>query len=193
MGVVLYFDGVMLILGTLLSFMGIEVPVTPIIAVLVISLIFMTLYMQRYDGNLFDEDHKLKKGVLKGFLKKGSLSMVAILVVLIAVFVSTRPLVVEVSDEALVIKGMYGMALPLDEIEEVLWLETLPKIEIRTNGAAIGPYLKGHFQLEAYGASKLFVNKGYPNYILVQTKDQVIIFNMELTALKRIYTQLIQK
>lgn len=193
MGVVLYFDGFMLILATVLVFLGVDVPLTPIIVVLVVSLGFMTLFMQRYDGNLFDVNHKLKKGVFKKFLKSGSVTVIALVAVLAMIFVSTRPLDVEVNEEALVINGMYGTTIRYDEIVEVQWLNTLPKIEMRTNGADIGPHLKGHFKLESLGAVKLFVNKKYEHFILIKTQDQVVIFNMDLESLKPIYDQLMQK
>jgi hypothetical protein len=166
---------------------------TPIIVVLVVSLGFMTLFMQRYDGNLFDENHKLKKGVFKKFLKSGSVTVIALVAVLAMIFVSTRPLDVEVNEEALVINGMYGTTIRYDEIVEVQWLNTLPKIEMRTNGADSGPHLKGHFKLESLGAVKLFVNKKYEHFILIKTQDQVVIFNMDLESLKPIYDQLMQK
>lgn len=193
MGVVLYFDGVMLILVTLLVAMGIDIPIAPIVAVLVISLVFMTLFMQRYDGNLFDENHKLKKGIFKKYLKSSSITVVALVAVLAVVLISTRPLIVEVGEDALVIKGMYGTTIRYDAMEAVEWLDTLPNIEMRTNGAAIGPYLKGHFKLEALGSAKLFVNKKYEGYILIRTQDQVILFNMDLESLRGIYEQLKQK
>lgn len=192
-GVVMYFDSALLLISAILVHMGIEVPFGLISVVLVVSLVFMTLFMQRYDGNLFDEHHKLKKGLIKKFAQKGALTMVSLILVACVLFYSTRPLVVEVSEDAVVIKGMYGTTIPLSEIEDIIWLEELPKVEVRTNGAAIGPYLKGHFKLADYGAAKLFVDKNNPNFILIKTKEEVVIFNMDSASLKVIYDQIHQK
>lgn len=52
MGIVLYFDGLLLILLSILQYSGIKLSSVPIFAVIVISFLFMLVFLQRYDGNL---------------------------------------------------------------------------------------------------------------------------------------------
>lgn len=85
MAVILYFDGIMLILATIMVSVGTNISFTPIIVVLVVSLSFMTLFMQRYDGNLFDENHKLKKGVFKKSMKSGSVTVIVLALVVMVI------------------------------------------------------------------------------------------------------------
>ena len=64
------------------------------------------------------------------------------------------------------------------KIESAELKETLPTIELRTNGSSLGPYLKGYFRTKELGSVKLFVNRRNPNFIYLETAKRFIIFNM---------------
>lgn len=58
-------------------------------------------------------------------------------------------------------------------------MEELPTIEMRTNGSALGPNLKGHFRTTELGSVKLFVNTQNPHFIYLETDEGITIFNMK--------------
>lgn len=190
MGIVFYFDGALLILTSLILNMGIKFSPVPIFVILVISVVFMLIFLQRYDGNLFDENHKLKKGSLKQFLMPASLSSVAVIVVLILAVWSMQPLKLETETEYFKISGMYGSEYQYEKIENLQYLEAIPKILTRTNGAALGSHLKGYFKMEELGSVKLFVNTDYEGYVYFEYEGKKIIFNTPEESLKVIYETL---
>ncbi len=57
-------------------------------------------------------------------------------------------------------------------------METLPRIEARTNGSALGSYLKGHFRTKEYGPVKLFVDAKTPPFVYLKSGEEVVIFNL---------------
>lgn len=193
MGLVFYFDGALLILTSLLLYMGVKLNTLPVFVIIAISVVFMLIFLQRYDGNLFDEDHKLKKGALKQMLMPASVSSVVVIIVIILGIWSMQPLKVTTEDTYFKISGMYGNEYAYDQIENLQYLETIPKILIRTNGAAIGSHLKGHFNLETLGAVTLFVNTDYHAYVYFEYEGKKIIFNMEEETLKSIYNTLLER
>lgn len=193
MGIVFYFDGALLILTSILLSLGVKMSPAPIFVIIAISVVFMLIFLQRYDGNLFDEDHKLKKGALKQFLMPASLSSVAVIVVLILAVWSMQPLKLNTETEYFKISGMYGSEYQYDKIENLQYLESIPKILTRTNGAAIGSHLKGFFKLEELGSVKLFVNTDYDAYVYFEYEGKKVIFNTEMDTLKEIYDTLDSK
>ena len=193
MGLVFYFDGALLILTSALLYMGLKFSPAPIFVIIAISVVFMLIFLQRYDGNLFDENHKLKKGSLKQFLMPASLSTVAVIGVLVMVVWSMQPLKVTTEDDYLKISGMYGNEYAYDKIENLQYMETIPKILLRTNGASLGSHLKGHFKLEELGSVTLFVNTDFKGYVYFEYEGKKIIFNMEETLLKPIYNTLLER
>lgn len=77
--------------------------------------------------------------------------------VLIAVIITTAVVAVtgwtvmpagfNLENERLDIKGAYGVTIRYDEITSLELQEEFPDLISRTNGAALGPYSKGHFKL----------------------------------------------
>jgi len=71
---------------------------------------------------------------------------------------------------------MYGYEFPLSDIKSVTTINTLPS-GYRTNGAATGKYNLGNFSLSGYGASKMYVYKEHPPYIVLELPNLYIFFN----------------
>jgi len=193
MGIVFYFDGALLILMTILNFSGIKLSSIPIFVVIAISVLFMLIFLQRYDGNLFDDTHKLRPGALKQILKPFSLTGLILIVVAGLLIWSSQPLEVIMNDTNFEIKGMYGETFDYDQVENLERLTELPKILARTNGAAIGAHLKGHFKIENIGAVTLFLNTDYKDYIYFEYGGKKFIFNVALDKLDIIYDTLVEK
>lgn len=189
-GIVSYFDGALLLLVAILSALNIHVSSFAIVVVIGISIIFMLIYSLRYDAHYFEESGKLKKGALKSMLLPVTSGGVVIVIVAVVLLWTMQPLGVVLGDDALQIKGMYGGTYAYDQMEQLKYMDELPKISMRTNGAALGSHLKGHFQLEEFGAVTLFINTNDRGYIYFEYEGKKIIFNQPLEELKKTYDEL---
>lgn len=163
------------------------------IALTLVATLIVTIKAPKYDGNLYDKDGK----PLSGQKKKAKIPLIISSVVFIGVgimmYFSLQPTAITISEDTLQIAGMYGDDIPLQHIEAVHVLDTLPPIAARTNGSAIGDHLKGHFKLENGDKVKLFIDKGVPPFIEVRTADETFIFNLQTAAdTQQLSTQLQQ-
>ena len=63
-------------------------------------------------------------------------------------------------------------------MEAMSIMETLPEIELRTNGIGMGNIQTGHFRLEGTGPCRLYVNLRFSPFVqLVLDDGEIIIFN----------------
>jgi hypothetical protein len=193
MGIVFYFDGALLILISILKYVGIKFSVAPVFVIIAVSIVFMLVFLQRYDGNLFDENHKMRPGAIKQMIKPLGFTGLILIVVAGLMTWSIQPLSVVVGDTDFEIKGMYGDTYDYDKVENLERMTVLPKILMRTNGAAIGAHLKGHFKLETLGSVTLFLNTDYNDYIYFEYEGKKFIFNTIPEKLDAIYDTLDEK
>jgi hypothetical protein len=107
------------------------------------------------------------------------IGVVTLVFVGVLLFFSSQSTKVTVLEEGLEIQGMYGDVYTWESISNVELIEELPTIELRTNGSALGSNLKGHFRTTEMGSVKLFVDTSKPPFILLETDEGNIIFNME--------------
>lgn len=133
---------------------------------------------QKYDGNIYDENGKLRKGAWKQFVLPVGILIVALIFVAVMMFFSSQSTKVSFLQEGIQIHGMYGDVYTWESIENVKLEEELPTIEVRTNGSALGSNLKGHFRTRELASVKLFVNTKKPPFIYIETDDGITIFNM---------------
>ncbi len=175
---------VLVVVGVLLA-VGVAVPLAVPLVFFGVTTLALLVRAQRYDGNLFDEDGRLRPGAWKQLVGVGV--FLAILAVGITVFLAwlSRPVEVTATDDGVAISGMYATTLAWDTIREVRLLEELPTIEMRTNGSAVGPHLRGHFRTTEYGQVLLFVNADVPLFVLVESDGEVVIMNRESASATR--------
>lgn len=178
MGVYSYLNGAILFVMGILYAAGIELSMTPALVFFGISTIFLIIRAQKYDGNVFDKEGRVRKGAGKQFIVPLAIIVVTLVAVAVLMIFSSQATKVTFLDEGLQVHGMYGEMYSWSAIEEATLLETLPKIEARTNGSAIGPNLRGNFRTSDYGAVKLFVNRNNPPFILLQSNGKIAIFNL---------------
>lgn len=190
MGITFYFDGAMLMMISLLHYIGLEVSQLPFWIAIGISFVFMLIFVQRYDGNMFDEHHKLRKGALKKMFLPVSITFIAVVGVAILFVVLSRPIDVQINENDFKIGGMYGGTYNYDKVENIQYLTEIPEILVRTNGAAFGSHLRGYFKMEEYGAVTLFLNKDYKEYIYFEYGDKTILFNDESPRLRALFDQI---
>ena len=190
MGITFYFDGAMLMMISILHYIGLEVSQLPFWIAIGISFVFMLIFVQRYDGNMFDEHHKLLKGALKKMFLPVSITFIAVVGVAILFVVLSRPIDVQINENDFKIGGMYGGTYNYDKVENIQYLTEIPEILVRTNGAAFGSHLRGYFKMEEYGAVTLFLNKDYKEYIYFEYGDKTILFNDESPRLRALFDQI---
>jgi len=88
---------------------------------------------------------------------------------------------------------LYGYEFPLEDIESITTLKTLPSGR-RTNGAATSEYSLGNFSLQGYGRSKLYVYNKQPLYIVIKLPDLYVFFNANTEEeTQQYYQQLLAK
>ncbi len=89
-----------------------------------------------------------------------------------------QPPDIKLENKILYINSIWGDDYQVSDIQKIDTLQKLPKINIRINGYAWSNILKGNFELDSMGNTKLFLICGTLPYIYIETKDkQKIIFN----------------
>jgi hypothetical protein len=87
-------------------------------------------------------------------------------------YAQTRPPRVTVDASGFAVQTpFYGQRYAAADVVSVELLQRLPRILARTNGFAGAGSLRGWFQVEGLGKGKLFVDLGFPPYVLVRLRD----------------------
>jgi len=169
------------VVGILLA-LDVPVPIAVPLVFFGVSMLYLLVRAQKYDGNLFDEHGKLRPGAGKQLVAVGAILGAIVIAVAVFLFYLSRPTEITATDDGLEISGMYGSTLGWDTITEAELLEELPTIEMRTNGSAVGPHLRGHFRTTEYGQVRLFVNADVTPFILVESNGEIVIVNLATSA-----------
>ena len=91
----------------------------------------------------------------------------------------------------LVISGMYGEKISLDNIESIQLDEGLPTITKRTNGFSTNTHQKGYFKTEENKLVKLIINKQKIQFIFIdKKKGKDIYYNNTDKNLNEIFSAL---
>lgn len=179
MGIYAYINGGVFIFMGVLQALGFKPVQTPAFVFFIISTVYLLVKAQKYDGNIFDQDGKIRKGAGKQLAVPAAITVVTFIFVAVLLFFSSRSTEVSVLEEGIEIHGMYGEVYTWETIESVELKEELPTIEMRTNGSALGSNLKGHFRTRELGSVKLFVDAQEPPFIYLETDGGITIFNLE--------------
>lgn len=177
-GVYSYANGSIFILMGVLQAAGFNPDIMPAVIFLLLTSIVLVFMSQRYDYNLFDADGKLRRGAGKKLFVTVAIVVGSLVLVGILLFFSSRDTKISFLEEGLEIYGIYGDVYAWEDMNHVQLLQDLPKIEARTNGAAIGSKLKGNFRTSEYGAVKLFLDVDVPPFIYFEIGNAIIIFNL---------------
>jgi len=178
-GIYAYINGGVFIFMGVLQALGFKPVQTPAFVFFIISTVYLLVKAQKYDGNIFDQDGKIRKGAGKQLAVPAAITVVTFIFVAVLLFFSSRSTEVSVFEEGIEIHGMYGEVYTWETIESVELKEELPTIEMRTNGSALGSNLKGHFRTRELGSVKLFVDAQEPPFIYLETDGGITIFNLE--------------
>lgn len=105
-----------------------------------------------------------------------SLRLTLLILVIVAVLITWTafPAGVDLQSDQFVISGVYGVSCRYSDIEQVqlILIEELPDINLRTNGLSLGPINKGHFQLEDGGSVLLYLRNRKPPFIHITFKSE---------------------
>jgi hypothetical protein len=71
----------------------------------------------------------------------------------------------------------YGASFPATDITAVSLEGTLPRVLWRSNGFAGAGTLRGRFQVEGLGEGRLYVEEGFPPYVLVRLRQGFVVVN----------------
>lgn len=108
------------------------------------------------------------------------------------VFAAREPHI-RINDKQVKISGLYGENIPKEDIQEVLLLNEIPPISIRTNGLGLGRIKKGYFKMKNIGIVKLFLRSNKAPYILIKTKKRQFYINFkDPNETKNLYNQIIE-
>lgn len=139
--------------------------------------IFIIIKAQKYDGNTRDPQGRMKTG------SKTAIIVVVLLLVLIslgigvALYNSGQPAEFSIQGGSLEISGMYGQTIPLDAINNVELLDTMPQITRKNNGLDVAYVRKGRFSLAGQGQAILNVNISKPPFIRLDTDSGLFFIN----------------
>ena len=172
---------------------GLDIPLEPLF-LLIVALVVVTLWRaQKYDGNIFDENGKFRPGG-----KKKLIPLILVLTLILGfvgglLFWFSQPTEVTLTDSALIIEGGYGETVPYDEMEAVT-LTYEPSLVRRTNGAAVGSRLTGHFRTTNGEDVLVFIDRDIDVVVRIDWSGKPIYLNVEShEATEALYEEVRQK
>jgi hypothetical protein len=126
----------------------------------------------------------------KDLIEKAGYSLVIIVLAalflpVILVLTGRRETKAVLSDTGITLSGIYGISINYQDIRKLDTLPQLPSIKLRTNGYALGGTLKGNFRLQDKTDVKLFVEKGSPPFIYIETQKYKIYINNKIPSRTR--------
>ena len=194
MGLYGYLNGLVFFIVGILYGLNIKIAGVLAFAFFIISTGYLLVKAQKYDHNLFDENGKFKKSAKKELMIPLVITSVVLVGVSILMVVSLQPTKLTYLEEGLEIHGMYGETYAWEDIEKVEMIETLPNIEMRTNGSGVGSHLKGYFRTTEYGKIKLFVNAKISPFVYISVEGNKVIFNLDdAVKTEEAYTEILKR
>ncbi len=164
-----------LLLGTVLNYLGFFYGFVIALGSLFIIIPVMLIKAQRFDYNTQTPEGKTKKSVIL------IICLVMLVIFLIpagTIYYGAKEPQITIGTDQLVIDAVYGTTVPLQQISEVSLLDDLPSVAQKVNGFDFGHILKGDFELDELGRVKLFLDRRNPPFILIQS-DKTVIFNFK--------------
>ena len=118
--------------------------------------------------------------------------MVGTVVFVERIFGDTRTeAAVTVTGDGFQVSGMYGKSFLFKDVTSIGLADALPAVTLRTNGAALGTYLKGYFNVTGMGNCLLYVSSAEGPYVFVDVAGRNVILNFQDAAKTRqLYTDL---
>lgn len=145
------------------------------VVIILLSTVVIVFKSQKFYAGVTYEAGKGRFG--RGTKWASTISIVTVVGVGIIIYFSVQPTKLAVTEETLEIGGMYGGTFELAALEELVLVDEIPAISMRTNGSALGSKLIGHFKLESGEKVKLFIDKSKPPFITFVVDGQRYYMN----------------
>ncbi|HQD69837.1 MAG: DUF3784 domain-containing protein [Limnochordia bacterium] len=172
--------GVCIVLGIMSAF-GVD-PTAGLIPALIlfgVSTTYLLIRAQRYGFNTKSRrGGRVRSGRIHQYGSIGA-TIVALIVVGLMMLYFIQHTKITIDDDGIVIHGLYGGTYSWETIASADLVEELPRLTRRTNGAAIGSRLRGHFRTAEGDSIKLFVDRNQPPFIHLIGDNQIIYFNLK--------------
>lgn len=152
----------------------------------------MVIYVQRFDGNNYDEGGKPKKRYYITIIGVSTL-MVVVLIFVFTIFSSTsNSPEIAIKDDLLKIGGMYGTDIAKSDIIEVSLIKQPVYFSAKTNGSAVSGAYKGNFTSEQYGPVLVFAKESsLPWICILRKEDKTVLISLKNSdETNRLYTEL---
>lgn len=164
-----FLGGLFFILG-ILGYYGSDIGTIAIYPLIFASIIYLIIKAQKYDTNIKSSKVSKITAIIIGSFFIVTSSMI---------LWSARETRVIVTQQAIEIKDIYGENLEMDHISEIVLKDSMPRVYAKANGFDFGKTLKGNFDLEELGTSKIYIYYGRPPYIYIKYDDNYIILNQK--------------
>lgn len=169
--------GAIILLGGLLIAFGKAVIGSIIFALIFPASIYAIIKSQQFDGNTKNSDGTMNA---KTKIIIGSISLLLIISFIgtgILMYQGSKPTEYSVANGYLNIQGFYGERINFEDVTDISLKDTMPKVNYKSNGFALGSNKKGYFKLDEVGTAKLFIDDSKPPFIFVKTSSKLYILN----------------
>jgi hypothetical protein len=164
--------------GILIMFFSLLFYFTNLVDYIGFSLLFFSLAGYTFfifKSQFYFPPHKRKTNLIAFYIM-----LIINVAVIILLFVPYQTTQVQIFDNQLVIGGVYGEELPINQIEHVDLTQQLPSIKMKTNGFAMSSIKKGWFKTSDGKKVKLMVNDMKGPFLQIDTAhDYSIIIGLE--------------
>jgi hypothetical protein len=110
----------------------------------------------------------------------------------IAVIVLVNGIDVDVNDERVKIKGIYGREIRIEDIEEVQIVEKIPFMGVRINGIGIGFINIGMYSYQDIGKVVVFKTTTSENNILIIGKEEKVLLGLGQRKNEELYNKIMK-
>jgi len=110
---------------------------------------------------------------------KTTVRIAIILILSILILLGLKPPSIEMNKDGLKISGLYGKLYEWDKIEAVELLNQMPKLGARTNGMDLGTTKRGHFNIDDYGSSTLYINITHNAFVTFRYINKQIFISFD--------------
>ncbi len=114
--------------------------------------------------------------IKSGTSNKSVLTIIILFVVAILIFIGSRENSITVTNESVIISGMYGLLIENEDIDLVELRENIPRIITKINAIDIPFLKKGIFRMEEFERARLFIHStSGPFLIIISNSDTIIM------------------
>jgi uncharacterized membrane protein YozB (DUF420 family) len=180
MGISFAISGTVFLISGALAAVGIAWVTAAAFGVFFLCMWITIVYIQRFDGNNFNEAGQPKKRYYFTVFGISAL-MIGVFAFVIVLFSSTisSPKIV-FSEEAMKIKGMYGTDIAKSEITEVTLIDQPVPFSAKTNGSAVQGAYKGNFTSTQYGSVLVYAKESsLPWICILRNDDKVVLIALQ--------------